>query len=180
MKYHFKSYVSHCALLCSLCLFQPAHSRGQGVFTFWNPGAPTYVGVWGGPLAGPGIWAQALVGLTTNSLSPLGLPEEHGLNGLVWGQSIGVPDAPFYSYVQVQMAVWDGTVSETNYANVPANRIGFTDIVPVEVVRPTDLTDFSPHFSQSAVVPLIPEPSTFLLLFLTGCVGIARRIRRGQ
>ncbi len=153
---------------------------GQGAFSFWNPGAPTYVGVLGGAVAGPGIYGQALVGLTTNSLAPLGVPIQHNVNGIVTPQAIGVDFAPTYSYVQVQMAVWNGTVWGTNFSNVPGNQFGFTDIVPVQIVFPTDAFWDQPHFLQSAVVPFIPEPSTSALFILTACaVVLSRRLPSG-
>jgi hypothetical protein len=143
-------------------------SFSQGVFTFWNPNAPTYIGVLGGAYAGPGIAGQALVGLTNSSLTPLELPREHGANGIVLNEIISVDFAPYYTFVDVQMAVWDGTLWGTNFSNVPTNQLGFTDIVPVEVVRGTDPFYYSPQFTQSAVVPNAPEPGVVSLAILGG------------
>ena len=65
--------------VCSLA----TDAFSQGYFIFDNPTAPTHVGSLNGPLAGPGVWGQALVGTTVDSLSPLGIPLEHQANGVV-------------------------------------------------------------------------------------------------
>jgi hypothetical protein len=101
--------------------------------------------------------------LTNSSLTPLGLPHQHQANGLILSEIIGVPFANFYTYVQVQMAVWDGTLWGASFASVPASQLGFTDIVPVEVVMPLDAFYYTSQFTQSAVVPPVPEPSAFAL-----------------
>src|SRR5207245_633756 len=117
-----------------------------------------------------------------SGLMPLGQAAEHHANGLVPRQLITVPFAPYYTYIQVQMAVWDGTLWGTNFSNVPTNQLGFTDIVPVEVVRGTDPLDFSPYFNDSAVVPPVPEPSTAGIVALGAVVFviITRLARRSS
>ena len=154
-------------------------AQAQGVFLFYNPGAPTYLGTLGGPLAGPGIWGQALVGLTSDSLAPLGPGLEHRVGGLLPGWDISVPYANFYTYVQVQLAAWDGSVWGTNFAGVPANQIGFTDVVPVQVVIPTDGIWYSPRFNESAVVPPVPEPSP-VAIAVAGSVACGLVFRERQ
>jgi hypothetical protein len=131
--------------------------RSQGVFLFFNPDRPTLLA--NGQAAGPGIWGQALVGLTNSSLTPVGFPAEHQANGIILSQTIEVPFSFFYTYVQVQMAVWDGTIWGTDFASVPPSQLGFTDIVPVLLVQPLDPNYNVPFFTRSAVVPVVPEPS---------------------
>jgi hypothetical protein len=150
-------------LLIALPLLCACASNGQGVFTFYNPAAPTLLH--NGGIAGPGIWGQALVGVASNSLSPVGLPAQHQANGILQPQLVSVTTAPFYTYVQVQMAVWDGAIWGPDFASVPANQLGFTDIVPVFLVLPADPTYDHPHFMRPAVVPLVPEPSVGVLAF---------------
>jgi hypothetical protein len=162
-------------ILTGLCLSLTAD--GQGTFRFFNPGAPTLL--YNGQTAGPGIWGQALVGLTNDSLTPLGLPAQHRTNGIIYPQSIGVPFAPDYTYVEVQMAVWDGTIWGTDFANVPASQLGFTDIVPVLVISVWAPNEHSRFFTQSAIVPLVPEP-TVVALALAGAGALCLRTRRRE
>jgi hypothetical protein len=154
----------------------------QGYFEFWNPGAPTYVGYLGGPRAGPEIRAQALVGSTSDSLTPLETPTVHSIsgNGLIVPLGVDVPFSGYYTYVQVQMAVWDGLLWGTNFANVPASQIGYTDIVPVFLVHATDGTIYSPRFTQSAVVPDAPEPGVVELAVFGGAALALTACRRGR
>src|SRR5438093_13197151 len=100
------------ATLCILCGSLGAQS--QGYFLFRNETAPTYLGSPNGPFADLGIWGQVLVGLTPDTLAPLGVPSEHWL-GYVQGEDIAVPFAnpdPMYGLgsVYAQMAAWDGRV----------------------------------------------------------------------
>jgi hypothetical protein len=164
-------------LLTALLLGQSC-AFGQGIFTFWNPNAPTYIGVLGGPFAGSGIEGQALVGLTQGSLTPMGVPTEHQSNGLVPRQFIGLPSVAPFTDVQVQMAVWDGTLWGTDITRVPANQLGFTDIVPVELVPASFPSYFSPQFMQSAVVPGIPEPAAVSLVGLGAVLWLRLRVPR--
>ena len=151
------------------------HACGQGVFDFFNDTAPTHLGTFDGPLAGQGIWAQALGGFTTNSLMPVGVPVEHGAGGLLsYIQEIQVPWAPPRAIIFVQMAAWDGTLWGTSFTAVPANQIGFTDVVSVGLVTPTGNTQ-SPQFTQPAIVPAVPEPSVLVLAVLGGAILIFRR-----
>jgi hypothetical protein len=60
-------------ILTGLWLAMAAY--GQAAFGFFNPGSPTPL--YYGQNAGPGIWGRALVGLTNDSLRPLGLPAQH-------------------------------------------------------------------------------------------------------
>ena len=70
----------------------PLPGNGQGTFLLSTSTARTRIGSTNGPLAGPGIWGQALAGFTADSLTPVGFPSEHWTNGLV-----GVNSSPFHS-----------------------------------------------------------------------------------
>jgi hypothetical protein len=96
-------------------------------------------------------------------------PTYHSLNGsgIIVPVGINVPFSGFYTYVQVQMAVWDSALWGTTYGNVPADQIGYTDIVPVFLAAPTEPW-YWPHFTQSAVVPYAPEPGVVRLAVLGG------------
>jgi hypothetical protein len=89
-----------------------------------------------------------------------------------------VPFADFYTYVQVQLAVWDSTLWGTNITSVAPGQVGYSDIVPVEVVRGTDPFLYSPHFTQSAVVPNAPEPGVVGLAFFGGLAFAFAAYRR--
>jgi hypothetical protein len=177
MNAHMRSHLLSSSLCLLLLSGWAPCAPGQGVFEFSNPNAPTYVGTYGGTLAGPGIWGQALVGTDTNSLTPMGFPAQHRSDGLLIGQLIGVL-APPYSVVFVQLAAWDGVTWGTSFASVPAGQLGLTDIVPVELVMATDPSIYLPHFHQSAVVPLVPEPSVAVLA-LAGMAALWCRTRIG-
>ncbi len=107
-------------------------------FPFTNDSAPTRFGSLDGPLAGPGIWAQALVGLTLDNLAPLGVPTEHVGDGYIQYEQICPPFANpgGWGWVYVQLAAWDGRVWGTNFTNVPTNQLGHTDTVQVALDVP--------------------------------------------
>ncbi len=159
-----------------------AQVRGQGYFAFFNGGAPTHLGSIDGPIAGTGIWAQMLAGLTVDSLTPVGTPDQHHPDGYVDGPAIYVPFGrhdPGYGIMGdlfVQMVAWNGTVWGTSLAGVPPNQLGHTDTVIVQLASGLPEPMWSPLFNQSAVVPMVPEPSVPVLAALgTGIVFILRR-----
>jgi hypothetical protein len=94
-----------------LVLLAPT-SYSQGVFTFYNPTAPTRVGSIDGPLAGTNILAQMLVGLSPTSLAPVGVPVAHlaapGYEGRVFGGNVQVLNVPPCEFAYVEMLAWDG------------------------------------------------------------------------
>jgi hypothetical protein len=151
-----------------LLIWFPVELRSQGTFIFDNISAPTRLGTVDGPFAGPDIWAHALVGLTADSLSPLGNPVQHD-NGYVFGDLVIVPYANYGTIVFVQMVAWNGTFWGTNKANVPSNQFGRTDTVSLIVLPPTQ-SPLIPQFTQPAVVPVIPEPSALALVVFGGAI----------
>jgi hypothetical protein len=153
------------AVLLPLLLLSPlpdAHS--QGGFILANYMVPTRLGTTDGPLAGPDIWGQALGGFTVDSLLPLGTPIEHDTGGVLSSfPTIVVSWAPIGSIIFVQMAAWNGSLWGTDLANVPLDQRGATDVVQVRLVSPTALHEV-PQFTQSAIVPPVPEPTAFTFL----------------
>jgi hypothetical protein len=132
-----------------------------------------------GPLAGPGIWAQMLAGPTAQSLSPVGAPAEHVGMGFVRGVGsaiIEVPTVPCNTLGYAQMVVWDGRLWGTDYASVPANQLGATDVVAVWM-NCFPYPAYAPPFSQPAIVP-IPEPPAWALWLPGGALVIWLRDRR--
>jgi hypothetical protein len=143
-----------------------------GEFIFRNPTALTHIGSAQGPLAGQGIWAQALAGPTPDSLAPVGVAREHltlGTNtGQVVGGTIMVPTVSCATIGYVQMVAWDGGFWGTALAGVPPDQLGRTDTVAVQMAclsQPRPI----PLFTQSAIVP-IPEPSVVMLLAVGGAI----------
>ena len=145
-------------------IWLPSQAWSQGIFSISSQTALTRVGSLDGPLAGPAILGQALVGATEGSLSPLGPPRDH-MFGLLRDIALAVPGVFAGQDVFVQMAAWDGTVWGDSLAGVPANQIGYTDIVPVILASPTQPYPF-PEFTRSAVVPPVPEPNTVAMIIV--------------
>lgn len=152
-------------------------AEAQGTFLFSNAGAPTRVGSINGPLAGPDFWAQMFVGLTPESLQPIGTPDNHGASGFVFHGDIVVPNIEGGMTAFVQMWAWNGTLWGTSVDEVPLAHFGKTDIVPVTLSFPSQAT-FPPQFTQGAIVP-IPEPSAWALAVLgAGLLWCATRAPR--
>jgi len=152
------------ALLCPML----AHGA---CFAFDSDSAPTRLGSLDGPLAGSGIWAQALAGVTPDNLTSLGVSTEHVEAGEISPEQICPPFAnpdTGAGWVYVQLAAWDGRVWGTNFANVPTNQLGLTDIVRVELNVPPGF-DMTPNFTQPAVVP--PAPLRFATF--TGSLSVS-------
>ncbi len=155
-------------------------SNGQGFFGFTNPNAATHIGSIDGPLADADIWGQALAGLTPDSLTPVGIPRQHYRGYVVGGDTFVPFSIPgFPPKVFVQMAAWDGEVWGGDFTKVPSTQIGYTDIVLVQLdVPPGPL--LQPNWTQSAIVPLVPEPSTWLLAVLGTVLWCIAVVRSGQ
>ena len=156
----------------------PPQAWSQGEFFLDNATALTRLGSLDGPLAGPGIWGQALVGTTERRLSPLGPPRDH-MFGLLRGIALAVPGLFAGDSVFVQMAAWDGTVWGDSLADVPANQIGYTDVLSIGLVMgggtPLQVT----RFTTPAVVPPVPEPDALVMTVVGGmAVMVAAPWRR--
>jgi len=132
-----------------------------------------------GPLAGEGIWAQMFAGLTPDELSPLGLPAEHSfLPGTVYGGILTVPGSDPFGTVYVQMYAWDGQMWGIKFGDVPAEWLGYTDVVSRDLAIGGVGPPFGPPaFTQQAVVP-VPEPSSMALALL-GVLRVLALQRRG-
>src|SRR5260370_28215072 len=155
---------------------QAGSTNGQGWFDCSNAYARTWIGSLDGPLAGSGIWAQMLVGPTSESLVPIGVPVEHdplGI-GLADGGFIQVPGIPPCGTAYLRMVAWDGVRWGTSLAGVPATQFGATDTVPVRLGGPIFTCDPIPipFFRQPAVVP-VPEPSGLAIAAVCGLVCLA-------
>ncbi len=146
----------------AVLLLGAAVARGQGEVWFNNSGARTRMGTTDGPLADGNILAQMLLGLNSNSLSPVGVPRVH-LQGLVIGGTVIVPDIPGLTDVYMQMAAWNAQLWGSLLADVPVNQIGWTDTISVFLVWPFDPAS-RPFFNQPAIVPVpVPEPAAWAL-----------------
>ena len=162
--------------LSTLLLFAawfPLQTSCQPSFLVINDDAPTRLDLLDGSFAGPGFWGEALVGLTTNSLSHLGVPTEHRTGGTIQPEGIyvpydGNPGVSQWGWVYVQLAAWDGRVWGTDFASVPTNQLGRTDTVVVGLNVPPG-ADYTPQFSQPAVVP--PAPLRFATF--TGSLSVS-------
>src|SRR5438309_479672 len=155
-------------ILFAAWLSLKAHAQ---YFEFVNDDVPTRLDMLGGPLAGPGFWAQALVGLTTNSLAPLGAASEHRAGGTIQPEPIYVPYAgnpDGWGWVYVQLAAWDGRVWGTDFANVPTNQLGYTDTVVVGLDVPPG-PGYPSVFNKPAIVP--PAPLRFATF--TGSLSVS-------
>lgn len=170
--------------LCIVLVASFLQVRGLGQGTLWfsnvdqhNPNwsALTRIGSPDGPFAGSTILAQLLIGRTVDSLAPIGETATHR-DGFVRGPILAVSGISYYEVAQVQMVAWDGSLWGPSLAGVPADQLGKTDIVPVELGNPKIGLPAYPHFTQGAVVP-IPEPSTLALAAL-GAAALA--LRRGR
>ena len=158
-----------------LVVFGMSPAFGQGSLLLYNPGAPTRIGSIDGPLAGPGILGQFLVGATSDSLTPIGFPLEHTAGGIVFG-GVGTVPQPPRTYVQVQLVAWNSEIWGDSLENVPLEWRGTTDIVPVFLSLYPTQPAFSPVFTQPAIVP-VPEPGV-VSLFCLGCGIAALRLFR--
>ena len=151
-------------ILVGTLLLSSVLGHSQGTFLFFNPTAPTRLGSADGPLAGPTIWAQMLAGGTPETLLPVGFSLPHDMNGIVGGAVyVAVPGIPCREYAYIQMVAWDRQYWGRFLQNVPLDQLGRTDIVRHWLTGCDGLPVLGPEFTQPAIVPPIPEPSTALL-----------------
>ena len=163
-------------LLLSLLIFD-AHGQGQFYILNVTDGARTRLGSLDGPFAGPGIWAQMLVGTNADSLLPVGVPLDHLRGGFLRSGDITVPDIPCSARPYFQMVAWDGNLWGNSLVAVPPDQLGRTDVVLSALHCFPDAL-FAPLFTHPAVVP-VPEPVGVGLGLLGGALLLARwRARR--
>ncbi len=156
-------------VLTLLFCFAAHFCFAQGVFLGGAGGtAGTRLESGTGPYAGTNILGQFFAGTTTDSLVPVG-PTSFHVNGTIYMGEVTVPGAPAFASAFVQLRAWDGALWGTDWANVPSDQFGRTDIATVFL---TDGIDFvvGPMFSQPAIIP-VPEPSVLSMLAvgLVGC-----------
>ena len=165
--------------LLFILLTSAAHfAQSQGTFVPHNPVAHTRIGTTYGPLAGAGIWGQFLVGLTSDSLTPVGVPLQHGGLGSVNGPEVTVPFIPGGIFAYIQLVAWNGTLWGTSLSGVPQDQLGRTDII-LHPFTQFPQTSVAPLFTQGAVVPAVPEPSAVALAVVgAGVLWCATRARR--
>jgi hypothetical protein len=163
-------------LVAVLLVLGNTTSKSQGTFVFGNPTARTRIGSIDGPLAGRGIWAQMLVGPTSDALFAVGAPLEHSADGLVGPRILEVAGIPCPQTAYIQMTAWDGRLWGSLYENVPVDQLGRTDIVPHVLAGCDPVPPLAPLFTIPAVVPPIPEPSVVALSVLGG-LGLLWTIR---
>ena len=166
----------------------PLQASAQGTFVWSNPTAPTRLYKLDGPLAGTGIWGQMLVGTDAGNVMPLGIATEHirignRSTGIVSGLGNGIVSVPGIEcrqFTYIQFVAWDGEAWGTDLEFVPEHQLGRTDIVSHLLAGCLGDPETAPRFTQPAMVPPIPEPSTMALLLLAGGAAIisTRRFRR--
>lgn len=158
-------------LIWTICLFLCSASwvEAQGKFIYWNFGPPTRFGSIDGPLAGPEIYGQMLVGLTPDSLEPILVAIPHHEGGKFGtGLLTVVPNVPCefpdIVIVYMQMVAWDSRLWGTSLGGVPADQLGRTDVVLHQLDCVAEVW-YAPRFTMPAIVP-IPEPSPWALALL--------------
>ena len=154
-------------MLAGTLLVGTLFGYGQGTFIAYNGGPPTRVGSADGPLANSDYYGQFLVGTTPDALLPVGLPSPH-YEGRIGAGTVAVPGIACREPAYIQMVAWDGVYWGTVLENVPPEQLGRTDIARVWLSGCYGLPVSAPAFTQPAIVPLIPEPSTTLLGLLGG------------
>ena len=165
-------------LLGLLWICASASVNAQGVFIGSNVSARTRLASLEGPFAGTNIFGQMLGGPTPSSLQPVG-PVDYHNNGefAVPSLQVTVPNVPPYQLAYVQLLAWDSTFWGTSLAGVPNDQLGRTDIVSVFLTTGTfPDTAYLPAFTQPAIVPPIPEPSSLALAIIGfGLLALRRR-----
>ena len=157
-------------MISMICLFLCVAPTvaAQGKINFWVFRHPTRIGSVDGPLAGPEIYGQLLVGPTPNSLEPIWMAISHFQDGTIAAPGlVTVSNVPCESFAiaYVQMVAWDSRLWGTNLAGVPVDQLGRTDVVPHELDCGVDPAYSAPQFTMAAIVP-IPEPPPWALALL--------------
>jgi hypothetical protein len=174
-----------CVLLLGCYVAAPAWSQGQILVanraSIDAIDAPVFDSDWTGRLVGPAYQAQAYVGLTSDSLAPLGWVVAFRTGdtaGYISSYVVTVPEAPGGTLVYFQLRAWEARAGPTYEAAVTSGgKHGFSNVVPIRTVMPPGAPN-SPIGLESFC--LVPEPSPCLLLLLGGGVWliVARRWTR--
>ncbi len=106
------------------------------------------------------------------------VPLEHQANGVVPEAVMTVPGVFAGESVFVQMAAWDGTVWGTSFGQVPANQIGYTDVLYLGLVSGQGLPAELTRFTKPAVVPPVPEPGVLAMIVVGGMAMLCAFHRR--
>jgi hypothetical protein len=131
-----------------------------------------------GPFAGETIYGQSFVGLTPDSLSPVGPSLPHTFHpGCVYGGAVSVPGIFDPDLAYFQMIAWDGEIWGSSFQNVPSEWQGKTDVVLWSLEHPFLGTPRGPHFTVPAIVP-VPEPGVLSLAFLAAAILMGRTFFR--
>ncbi len=160
------------SLIIVFLAFWIPNAYSQGTFLFSNLKQPTRVGSLEGAFAGPEYFGRMLAGPTAGELTPVGPTLPHRTDGTIGGIIVvSVPTVPCLETAYVQFVAWDGRVWGNDLSLVPDNQIGRTDVVPLTLsgVGDPNCSGFprsAPYFTRPAVVPAVPEPSTWVLLAL--------------
>lgn len=154
-------------------------TRADGFFEFANYSAPTYIGSREGPRAGQNVVSLPLVGLSYDSLSPIG-DSHSNINGsgVVAPYLVNVSYAGPDDTVFVRLAAWNASQFGVNISSVPSFAIGYSDVVQVHLSTSPFQVYQRPQFMQSAIVPTTVPESSLLVLAAVGAVAMFSLRRR--
>ena len=159
-------------IIAEAVLLSTVVGYSQGTFIPANFSAPTRIGSAEGPLANWDYYGQFLAGATPDTLFPVDIPHPH-YDGVVSGPTVPVPGIPCREAAYVQMVAWNWRYWGQFLENVPLNQLGRTDIVLKGLAGCDGQVESAPRFTQPAIIPPIPEPSTALLGLLAGSLLVA-------
>ena len=165
------------SILCGALVLSALLGYSQGTFIAYNGGPPTRVGTADGPLANWDYYGQFLAGATPDTLLPVYVSLAH-YDGHVGPVTVAVPGVPCRSYAYVQMVAWNVRYWGRALENVPLDQLGRTDIVQRGLAGCDALSPAAPRFTQPAIVPPIPEPSTAMLGLVAGGLLVAGSLVR--
>lgn len=171
-----------------MCLATAAPALAQGQFVFGNRNllAGIDAPVWGPSndpnwcerLAGDAWLAQAYLGLTRDSLTPVGSPVPFGTGpraGYIISHVVTTP-YPGGTLVWVEMRVWEAAGGGSYESAVASGKL-FDHSDPIQLVLteaplpPPDMVGLKPM----AMWPCIPEPSPLALAGFAALLWLARR-----
>lgn len=162
-----------CLLLLVCCLTVPAWSQGQiavgNRVTIYDIDAPVFDSDCATRLAGSAYRAQAYVGLTSDSLTPLGVSvtfRTEAAAGYIATYALTLPGVEAGTLVYFQLRAWEARAGDTyEAAFASGSKHGRSNVVPVIPTAPP-ATDGFPVGLQSFC--LVPEPSSIALGVIGG------------